>query len=962
MQRFAELVLKFRIPIILVTGLLTGFFGWQMRHLRVNSDLITYLKPDDPAVQLFNRIGEEYAGTAIAMIGLEAEDVFEYQVLQTVNRLTEAIRQLPGVASVTSLTDVLDIRSVDGDLEVGRLIDRHAIPSDPEELRRIRDYALSKDMYNGRLISSDGRITLIIARLQQKADKQSLAERIQQVAREQAPGYRLYFSGLPMQMVEINDIIIRDMVRLVPVVVVVLMAMLYLSFRMLRGVALPLLTVLISTVWALGLMSLLGYELTIISNIMPVLLIAIGSAYGIHMLARYHEDIRRARIGREDFGGREQSIRRSLSGVGVAILLAGVTTLIGFFSFAGAYLTSVTQFGVFTGIGVAFALLVSITFVPAILSMLPPPAIRQTASGKEANLLVPVLEWVADFVLRRERWILAGSGIVIALAVLGLPRLHREVNLLEYFPENTDIRRAEDMMRTHFGGSNPIQIVVQGDMKHPFVLKEVRTLEMFLETLPDVSKPQSVADLICEMNRVMNGRYTVPDTREGVANLWFFIEGESVLQQMVNAEASEGVIQANLGTMEMQRVRRVVHAIDQYIRNRADTVQIVVQRGRLPAQLWKQMVTEQISERLALIAARYNTAPPDRHALQPVLLPAMSRSSMKLRPELARELHDLLKDYLWMEAPVELPEAAVEQVTKRLMLELGEGRLNSAEEFRQIVTRLLPPAVQGDADGIAETADAVWNMYQEMVSRERGLRTLERLLPLFPEALQRRSDFRDDLLDALWLMNETLIAVPPDVARRAGMKGEEVRFRFRQSGMPLIYTRLDDSLLRSQLQSLAIALVLVTLILILQFRSLSAGLIAVSPIVLTVLMNFALMAYLNVPLDNATMMIASIAIGIGIDYAIHFTHRFKTELGRRPDARQALTTTLETTGRAILINALSVAAGFIILIFAQLIPIRQFGWLTAGTMFFSAVGAMTFLPALILYSGDRHFRNHGNRS
>ena len=96
---------------------------------------------------------------------------------------------------------------------------------------------------------------------------------------------------------------------------------------------------------------------------------------------------------------------------------------------------------------------------------------------------------------------------------------------MEYFPEDTGIRIAEKMMETHFGGSTPIQIVVQGDLKHPAVLKEMRRLERFLKTLPYVSQPQSVADLICEMNRVVNHHYTIPDSRDGVANLWFLSKG-----------------------------------------------------------------------------------------------------------------------------------------------------------------------------------------------------------------------------------------------------------------------------------------------------------------------------------------------------------------------------------------------------------------------------------------------------
>ena len=108
------------------------------------------------------------------------------------------------------------------------------------------------------------------------------------------------------------------------------------------------------------------------------------------------------------------------------------------------------------------------------------------------------------------------------------------------------------------------------------------------------------------------------------------------------------------------------------------------------------------------------------------------------------------------------------------------------------------------------------------------------------------------------------------------------------------------------------------------------------------------MGYLGIALDNATMMIASIAIGIGIDYAIHFSSRFKSELTERKDERLALDKTLETTGKAIVINALTVALGFIVLTWSNMVPMQIFGWLIALTMGVSAWATMTFLPALIL--------------
>ncbi|GAB4376616.1 MAG: hypothetical protein Kow0042_23050 [Calditrichia bacterium] len=914
----------------------------------MNSDILTYLKPDDPAVMLFNRIGEQYAGTSLAMVGIEAEDVFDYKTLQTINSLTEQFSQIPGVASVMSLTDVLDIRSVEGGLEVGRLIDKNDIPSNPDTLQKIKAYALSKDMYNGRIVSPDGRVTIIIARLQQHADKQAIAEKIQQISRKEAGEYKLYFSGLPMQMLEITDIIVKDMLRLVPVVVLMLVLMLYFSFRTIRGVALPLVTVLIATLLAMGLMILLGIELSIVSNIMPVLLIAIGSAYGIHMIARYKEEV-------PNCPDKIECIKNSLAEVGVPIILAGVTTLIGFFSFAGSYLTIVTHFGIFTGIGVAFALIVSITFIPAVLAYLKQPVIKRTRSGKEAHILVHFLDKLAAFVLRREKLIVYSAGIIIVLALIGLPRLHREVNMIEYFPKDTDIRIAEDMMEKNFGGSTPIQIVVKGDLKNPFVLKQMRQLEKFMETVPYVSKPQSVADLICEMNKVMNRHYTIPDSRLGVANLWFFIESESIMEQLVNADVSEGIIQANLGTTDTRKIVQTVDRINEYLQTQMDTSLVSVRQTTVQLPLVQKYLLRKISQAILLDARkRAPESSIDTTRLKQAVQQAAEISTVNFSPENLEKLRAQLQDFFLNEAEIEIEsDSRIQRIVQAVLTELQSGTVPAEDRLNGIIRRNLPPGFSADKEEIEATAHSLWVILNENFEYEKIMAGVDKVLALFPQELKSNAKFRDDVRDDLWILNDKQLALPGYLATETGLQGETVKVNFIQSGMPSIFVRLDASLLKSQIQSLFIAFILVTLILMFQLRTIWGGLMAVSPIALTVLLNFALMAYLGIPLDNATMMIASIAIGIGIDYSIHFTNRFKEEFARSNNELEALDKTLVTTGRAILINALSVAMGFIILIFAQLIPIQRFGWLTATTMIFSAAGAITFLPALILLTKAR---------
>jgi len=948
MKKFAEMVLRFRIQIIVITSLLTIFFAYQLKDVKVNSDILTYLKPDDPAVVLFNRVGEEYAGTALTMVGIESKNIFDYKTLETINKLTEKIKSIDGVATVMSLTDILDIKSVNGGLEIGKLINKNNIPTDKAKLQKVRKYTLSKKMYNGRIVSADGKITLIIARLKQSADKEALAKEIQTISKETASEYKLYFSGLPMQMLEITKIIKTDIVRLVPIVVLVLIAVLYFSFRTKRGVILPLIAVLISVIWAMGLMTLLGIDQSIISNGMPVLLIAICSASGIHMISRYNEDILTCK-------NRKKCIQNALAEVGIPILLAGITTMVGFFAFVGSYLTIVTQFGIFTGIGVAFGLLVSITFIPAVLSYLKQPKIKQKVVGKDNNLLSHFLDKWAYFVLNKSKWIIASSVIIIILAAIGIPSLHREVNMTEYFKKNTDIRLAEEMMEKNFGGSTPIQVVIKGDLKNPFVLKEMKKLEGFMVSIPNVNHPQSVADLICEMNKVMNGHYTIPDTREGVSNLWFFIQGESVMKQLVNKDNSEGLVQGTLGTVKTQEIQPVVDAINYYVSTRLDKKLIAVKNVNTKKPKIQKYLTEEILIAIDQDAKSYLlNIELNKNELKKQIIAINNNDKIKYNKENLDKISSLIDDFFLNESEIIInSKQVISSITRDIIKELEITALPSTENISKILNKNRSSISHDDQEYLHETVQSLWIMLNDYYEHEKIKIGVEDILPQFPEELKSNSKFKTDLYNDLWALNETNVALPKSLVNEYNLSGKNINISAEQTGMPLIFTRLDKSLIESQIQSLIIAFVLVTLILIVQLKSITGGFIAVSPIALTVILNFAMMAYLKIPLDMATILIASIALGIGIDYSIHFTSRFKEEFVKSNSQFEALEKTLTTTGRAILINALTVALGFSVLMMGQLVPMQRFGWLTATSMIISAFGAITFLPALILVTKTR---------
>jgi len=137
---------------------------------------------------------------------------------------------------------------------------------------------------------------------------------------------------------------------------------------------------------------------------------------------------------------------------------------------------------------------------------------------------------------------------ILLITIIGIPRMTRKADILDYFKDNSETRKAEDVMKAKFGGSTPIYILVKGDIQSPASLQDIIKAEKFLKLQSDVHNGQSIADYIKEMSYVIGEGKTIPDSKEKVSNLWFLLEGEDFVQQFVNDDNTEAVIHATIGS------------------------------------------------------------------------------------------------------------------------------------------------------------------------------------------------------------------------------------------------------------------------------------------------------------------------------------------------------------------------------------------------------------------------------
>jgi len=948
MKKMRDIVIAWRVPIIIITLALTLFFGLGITRLSINSDITSYLKPDDPAMVLFNRIGEEYGGNHTVMVAVHSQDIISYPTLKLVGDLTEKYKTIQGVSTVTSLLNIIDIRDSGWGIEVGLLIDENKIPESKKELEELRDYIFSQDIYPGKIISPDGTTTLIICRLDPDHNKVETAKLIQEVTEQMRGEIEVYYSGYPVQVAEISNFLSRDLKTLIPIVLVIILLVLYFSFRTMRGVLLPLTVVVISTIWTMGLMGYTKTPLSIISNIIPVILLALGTAYGIHFLARYYED-----ITTED--RKVENLKKTVHHISIPIFLAAVTTVAGFLSFSGAYITAISEFGLFTAFGVVVAMGLSLTFLPSVLSFMKVKA--GALSGGKSHLFKGIMRWIAEFVIRKRKYILIVCLIIGGISCSVIPGIKLETALTNFFPHKSDIRQANKVIKENFGGSTTLQIVVKGDFKNPFVLKKVYKMQKFLEHLDHTQNTQSLADLIARMNDIINNHKNIPHTNQEIANLMFLLEGNEILEQLVNRDYTEGLIHATFGSEKSKLIDKTIEQINSYLKQNLNGKYIVVSKDLLPEEEKTSIhdfILDDISHciyyDLSLFDADKATDPEKiKNALSEIISATFPLIGGTEKQNLIQNLNIFFQEeseiIMDNESEIKKVVDGIVKLSMEIKPSIKDIELSLRELIPEKYWKNNPGSIEWTSEFVQTKIENAQNNY--WISRIKD----QLIKKLFPQ--QKTDEMLDKKIqNELWSLTEKSVAVPADFFNPGVISNQlyttgSFTMNSELTGMLKITQRLNQSLIKSQIQSLVIAIIVVFGLLVLQFKSVKLGAVALSPIVLVILINFGLMGLTSIPLDYATMLVGSILIGVGIDYSIHFTTRLRKEFSRQGSDMEKLEKTLKTTGVAIVSNALMVALGFFVLICGTLVPVRREGWMIGVLMLISAFAALVFLPALI---------------
>ena len=522
-----EWILHRPLLVIFTTAVITGLFGWQLPNLSFKTSVYDLQIEDLPETARYNDFKKLFGSDEIIRVVIKSNNVFDPITFRKIELLGETAAKIEGVRRVISLAGIKKAVDVSGSWSMEKF---YAVVSKAELFRK-------------NLISTDGKTTALTLVLKNGAEPQRVVQRVRQMLEAAPADLKLYQTGMPLVSEALARFTEKDFFRLPPITFLIIAVILFYLFRKLQYILIPLICVGLALVWTFGLMACLKIPLSMLTMIVPVFLVAVGTAYCLHILSEYLASIKEA-------DSPYDATCKTFANISLPTVLAVLTTVIGLGSLLANRITAIREFAIFSCFGMFSILIIVLTFLPAVLSIMPLPAQKAGRHIDTKPLFSSFIDKIVDLNLKHQKIVLPIIGVVVLLCLIGIFRIQVETNPVGYLKEGAPVKRNFIDIYQNLSGSFPINIAMAGAeadfFENPKNLADIARLQEFLDTLSGVDKTLSFADYLKLVNYVLNrfepDYYRLPE--EGfevrmLLNNFKTILGEDVFGRFMNADLSK---------------------------------------------------------------------------------------------------------------------------------------------------------------------------------------------------------------------------------------------------------------------------------------------------------------------------------------------------------------------------------------------------------------------------------------
>jgi len=528
MEKILNKLLKLPYVVLAVSIMISALFFMKMKdNSRMETNLDKYMPHDHPAFVYSDKAEEWFNIKDGIIVAVENPNgIYNKETLDIIKSLTKKFQKMPEIekADVTSLYTADNIVGTEDGMDVKAFYKR--VPKTEEKLEELKKKVKSNEMIYGRLVSEDETVTIIIAAINDDVFTQEFYNHILETASEfETDNINLHVAGRPIIEGTMALLGPADMKRMVPIVLLVIVLVLYFILRSVKSTILTMLVVLFSTLWAFGLMAVVNIPIYAVSTMIPVMLIAIGVADGIHLYSHLQLYIRK-----HPNAEKKEAVMDMIKHMWSPVIMTSVTTAVGFISLLTSQVYPIKYFGVFTAFGVMSAMLFSLTLIPAGIMIFGLPKVKPQKEKKHNSKFAFNF---AEKVIKYRVATMITTVVIVVLSIIGIGKVWINSSFLDKFEKDSEIVLTDKFINSHFGGTSTINLVLdskdKGAFKNPEVLRLVDKMQKdVISNLALAGNSFTLTDYIKRMNKVMHADdetyNAIPESKELVAQYLLLYE------------------------------------------------------------------------------------------------------------------------------------------------------------------------------------------------------------------------------------------------------------------------------------------------------------------------------------------------------------------------------------------------------------------------------------------------------
>ena len=506
MEKLLSKMLKKPILVLVILLIISvAFFMVMKKNSRMETDLDEYMPQDHPAFVYSDEMEDIFDIKDGIIIAIENKaGIYQTETLQKIKDLTKKLRKMKEIEKndVTSLYTADNIIGTELGMDVKAFFKR--VPKSKEQLAELQKNVRTNDMVYKRLVSEDETVSVIIAEIKDDVFTQEFYKEILTLVKSYEGKEKLYVAGSPIVEGTMALLGPEDMKKMVPIVLLVILVVLLFVMKSIKNTIFTLLVVLFSVIWAFGLMAAFKIPVYAVSTMLPVMLIAIGVADGIHLYS--HLDLF---LQKNPNATRKEAVNDMLKGMWKPVVMTSVTTSVGFFSLLTSEVFPIKYFGLFTAFGVTAAMLFSLLLIPAGILIFGFTKRKPISEKKSKNGKIPFSYKFANSVIKYKIITLFLTILVVAVSLFGMTKVWINSSFLEKFEDDSDIVLTDKFINEHFGGTSTLNVILEADengkMKSPEILKLIDEMQQKVDSkLQVVGNTFSLSDYLKRMNMVMH--------------------------------------------------------------------------------------------------------------------------------------------------------------------------------------------------------------------------------------------------------------------------------------------------------------------------------------------------------------------------------------------------------------------------------------------------------------------------